>query len=1081
MLHTLLFSQSGPKASYERPPDKLSSKISEVQLKGISSRPTTQPSTPAIELRQSEASHLSIADMPSNSKKSRKKAGNPNESTTRIVPSAAGVKATINNIEKNAGKKGHSKQKWKPPSASKSPRSSWFSLSTIWRLLLWFTLYTVLFQCPINPDPSSPTICHVYSYYEDYVSPYVDNVFPHISHYNEVYFYPTLETAAANYEKYAQPTIRKAQVFVENEYQEKLHPSVIQVYSELNHLYLQHLAPYTSEFYKLYQQAASSPYWKPIRQQFDGIYNNYLVPTYKKASAYLDRTYENGRYVTSMVFGPYVKEGARVSGKWLEKNVWHGVSDLWKDYVEVQVGRIKDRVNSGNENSSSIPSSDPDHKVDSSAQEEVPERKAAREAARKQIKEDLAFYTAKFEKHANEAVESLNAKVDQIVAVVMKDQKPIVEEQMKKLDKTISNEIRGLKATIMNLAKYYKLGNTEEEAERKKLETFDKLFEATSSVGKLIKDTVQDMRWESQKFLATIFDEVAAEADTRIEKLDSLIDSGIQELGMKWAWEVDKDWARYQDLKKEFSDIKTKIVQAAEKNKRLNEVTNWAEGDAWEGRANARAKEVAGELARIKRIAKKKIELNDYSEDFSDKYLNQKSKEVEEATKVVPEASLAPKKPAGLVMAAAQGVLGDQHVMAGDEQAWKDTLTEKLKDAVEELKGNAQDAVDHASKAVSEAIYGTKTEQPVGEGITSVASDLYNSAWTAASNALYGTPEPGYMGIATDKYSAAVAAASSVIYGTPTPATESIGSVISEKVHDTAGKVHSAEKVVSEKIYGTPQPLSESIVSRAGEAVDYVEVKVGAGANAVQGKAETVASVVKENVEAASSKVASMMTPPPEVENILNAANHRLQGILEVASERIYGREKGTFERATGAVAEAYDSTASKASEAVYRREAAAFEAAARMISEASESASAEISIAVYGTPKNPFEKATSVIAETINAATSIIEENVEATTNIIEENVGTAKAAVSEGLYGREEEKYYASIVESARARLQSAVESASAKLGEICKESRRTWEEKLEEMVEGVEEVVEETGAAASRAAEKMKVKYEEVRAEL
>ena len=50
-----------------------------------------------------------------------------------------------------------------------------------------------------------------------------------------------------------------------------------------------------------------------------------------------------------MVLGPYVKEGARVGGKWLEKNVWHGVSDLWKDYVEVQVGRIKDRVNSGNE------------------------------------------------------------------------------------------------------------------------------------------------------------------------------------------------------------------------------------------------------------------------------------------------------------------------------------------------------------------------------------------------------------------------------------------------------------------------------------------------------------------------------------------------------------------------------------------------------------------------------------------------------------------------------------------------------------------------------------------------------------
>jgi len=726
-------------------------------------------------------------------------------------------------------------------------------------------------------------------------------------------------------------------------------------------------------------------------------------------------------------------------------------------------------------NSSSIPSSGSDH---TPAQEETPERKAAREAARKQIEEDLAFYTDKFGKHANEAIESLNAKVDQIVAVAMKEQKPIVEEQMKRLDKTISNEMRGLKATIMNLAKYYKPGNTEEEAGSKRLETFDKLFEATSSVGKLIKDTVQDMRWESQRFLATIFDEVAAEADTRIEKLDSLIDSGIQELGMKWAWEVDgvayKNWARYQDLKKEFSGIKTKIIQAAEKNKRLNEITNWAEGDAWESGANARAKEVAGELARIKRIAKKKIELNDCSEDFSDKYLNPGFKGAkEEANKAAPEETPATKKLPGIVMAEAQRVLGDQRVMAGDEEAWRDTLAEKLKGAVEELKGNAKDAVDHASKAVSEAIYGTKTEQPVGESITAVASDLYKSAWTAASSALYGTPEPGYMGIATDKYSAAVAAASSVIYGTPTPATESIASVISEKVHDIADKVNSAEKVTSEKIYGTPQPLSESIVSLAGEAVEsvkaYAEEKVDAGANGFKGKAKIATSVVKEISEAASSNAACMMTPPPAVENILNAANFRLQEIVEAASEKIYGREKGTFEKATSAVGEAYDSVASKASDA------------ASMISEVSKSASAEISIAVYGTPKSPFGKATSFIPESVDAATSIIQEEVEAATNIIEQNYVAAKAAVSEALYGREEEKYYVSIVESAGARLQSTVESASARLSEIYEEGRKAGEEKLEEIVEGVKEAVEEVGEAANRAAEKVKDKYEAVGDEL
>lgn len=1045
MLHTLLMPQSGRKAP--------ATQITEAQLEGASSSATPQPLTPVIENIQSEALHLS-ANMPSNSKSSRKKkAGKSTEPTTTVLSTPKPL-LTPKNKKKNDNLK-----QQKLASVSRPPKSSWFSLGTIWRLLIWYNLYTILFQCPRNPGPSSSTICHVYSrvrdganpylqpYYENYFSPYVEKVSPRISHYNEAYFYPAFETASTQYEKYAQPKIQKAKVIVETEYQEKLHPIVAQAYLILNHQYHQHLAPHTRKLYQLYRQAATSPYWRQSRHQAERIYTIYLFPLYKKASPYIHRAYENGRYVTIVVLGPYVKEGARVSGEWFEKNVWHGVSELWKDYVEVQVGRIKDRVNGGNENSSSVPSAGFNHKVDPPAQEESPERKAAREAARKQIEQDLALYTSRFEKHANEVIDSLNAVADGIVTSAMNKQKPIVQEQMRKLDETIYNEMRGLKATIMGLAEHYKPGSSPEESKKNKLEAFDKLFEATSTVGKLIKETAQDIRWESQKFLANVFDEVAAEADTHVEKFDSLIDNGIQELGMKWAWQVEgvtyKDWDRYQDLKKEFSGIKTKVIKAAEKNKRLIEITDWAEGDAWEHGANTRAKEAADELARIKRIAKKKIELNDYSEDFSDKYLTQDSNKAEEGIKAVPDNTPALKSPAGILMAEAKVVIGQQQVLSGDEELWKNTITEKLKDSVEDIKDNVKDAVDHASKAVSEAMYGTKTEKPVTESITSVASDLYNSAWTAASKVLYGTPEPGYMGIATDKYSAAVAAASSVIYGTPTPATESIASAISEKVHEIADKVHSAEVIASEKVYGTPQPLSESIISQAGEVVEsakeYAEENAEAVASAVKESAEAATSVVKENVkaaasvvkenaDAASSKVVSMMTPPPAVDNILNAANYRLQEIVDVASEKIYGREKGTFEKATSAVSGAYDSAASKASEAIYGRETGALESAVNMISEAAKSASAEISIAVYGTPKSPFEKATSVVAENVEAATSVIAENVEAATSIVGENLGAAKAAVSEALYGREEEKYYASIVESAGTRLQSMVESASA-----------------------------------------------------
>jgi len=1198
MLHTLLFSQSVPSSGCA--PDKLSpnSEASGArQLRRTLSSSNTPTASPPIERLQSEANPTFVIDMPANSKNPRKKkAGKPAEAAATVEsPTKPTTKPTTNNYAgKPNGKAG--------PTPSSHPSSGGRPiLSLISRLLAWYTLYTVLFQCPTNPNSSSPTVCHLYNkvqqsliphlqpYYTTYASPYVDKVTPYISQYNEAYLYPAFEVASSGYEKYAQPSIQKAR----KEYQKKLYPHISQVSTQLNGLYGEHLAPHTNKLYNACQDAAASPYWTAVK---DHLYKVYFLPTYKQVSPYLNRAYENGRYAAVVVLGPYVKKGARVGGEWLEKNVWSGISDIWKDYVEVQVDRIKERVNGGNDNASSVPSSHSDSEGDPSTLEESPERKSAREAARKQIEEDLAFYQDKFDKHANEAIESLNAKVDQIATVAMEERRPNIEERMRKLDKMIENEMRTLKATIMNLAKYYKPGSSEEETKKNKLKSFDKLFEATSKVGKLTKDTVQEMRWDAQKFLATIFDEVAAEADTHIEKIDSIIDSGIQELGMKWAWEQEgvthKDWARYQDLKKEFSGSKTKVVQAAEKNKKLTEITNWAEGDAWEGGAYARAKEVTDELGRLKRIAKKKIELNDYSDDFSDKYLSIDQN----------EAATPSKRSSGSLFAAAHAIAGDQHVVVEDEDALRDSLTEKVKESVDDIKEGVKNAADHASKAVSEAIYGTKTTQPVGESITSVAGDLYSSAWSAASSALYGTPEPGYMGIATDKYSAAVEAASKVIYGTPTPvslyeqayskyqeavkqagdkyqqvlhdanvaingepqpahesiisaagekynfalkaaqekytsvldsastaiygtpqpahesllsaanekysaavfaaqdnysklisrastavigtptpATEIIASAISEKVHEIADKASSAEKIASGKIYGTPQPLSESIVSRAGEAVDSAKVYAGEQVEAVGQAVESAASVVLENAEAASSKVVSMMTPPPAVENILNSANDKFQEIVDIASERIYGREKGTMEKATSAVGEAYDAASSRVSVAVYGKETGAFESALNMISDAAKSASAEISIAVYGTPKTPFEKATSVIAENVDAATKVVAENVEAATSIIGENLQAAKSAAAEALYGREEEKYYSSLVESAAVKLQNAAESASAKLSLLYEESKKAGGKKVDEMKVAAAEVSEAVSEAASSVVEKVKETYEQVKDEL
>ena len=208
----------------------------------------------------------------------------------------------------------------------------------------------VLFQCPTVPDSSSSTVCHVCSkfchtlaphvqpYYEAYALPYFDKITPYVYHYNNAYFYPAFEMVSIRYEKYAQPSIQKVRTIADTKYYEELHSYVNRGLIKLNNLYAQHVAPHSS-----------IPYLRQLWCHVEGVYDTYLTPAFRRASPYLDRVYENSRHATVAVLDPYVRRGARVGVEWFDRHIWNGIRDIWRDYVEVQVYRIKESLKTGNE------------------------------------------------------------------------------------------------------------------------------------------------------------------------------------------------------------------------------------------------------------------------------------------------------------------------------------------------------------------------------------------------------------------------------------------------------------------------------------------------------------------------------------------------------------------------------------------------------------------------------------------------------------------------------------------------------------------------------------------------------------
>lgn len=236
------------------------------------------------------------------------------------------------------------------------------------------------------------------------------------------------------------------------------------------------------------------------------------------------------------------------------------------------------------------------------------------------IDEDLAIWAGKFKDTQTQTIDDLNAGINKISTEAKGKKASYVEKEIAALERLVDVEFKNIKKTTIKIASGLSPGSGVEE----KQAALESLFATTRDAGIKIRDKAQEQRLESQKYLASTYDDVAEAADSFLEAFDSMLDLSMQELGMKWAW-MDhvsyKAWGRYHEMKDDFEDLKRVIVTSAQSNQELIDITRWVESD-WEGKATDIAKDAAEELQRLKRVSKKKIDLADSSDDFSDAILS---------------------------------------------------------------------------------------------------------------------------------------------------------------------------------------------------------------------------------------------------------------------------------------------------------------------------------------------------------------------------------------------------------------------------------------------------------------------------
>jgi hypothetical protein len=172
----------------------------------------------------------------------------------------------------------------------------------------------------------------VLPYYDTYALPYVQQYSPYIQKANKEYIVP-------GYRQYGEPYISKGSDFIATEYKRYLEPHVSTAQTTGREYYLNYVAPRMETANRVWIKDVK-PTVDVAEQKVEVFYKENVLPNYNKAQPYLVAAYEKGKYLTTAIVAPVVKEGS-------EKVLGWG-RGLWSDVVRPQVGRIGERLGGNN-------------------------------------------------------------------------------------------------------------------------------------------------------------------------------------------------------------------------------------------------------------------------------------------------------------------------------------------------------------------------------------------------------------------------------------------------------------------------------------------------------------------------------------------------------------------------------------------------------------------------------------------------------------------------------------------------------------------------------------------------------------
>ncbi|KAM7188587.1 hypothetical protein V8F33_010552 [Rhypophila sp. PSN 637] len=592
------------------------------------------------------------------------------------------------------------------------------------RLLTWYSIVAILFQCPASLDAcdeSSPRICkpyfqvkqavtpHIEPYYNFYAAPYVDVVKPYYYAVDQKVFSPGWEYA----KKYGAPQVQQVQAFGRTQWEKTVQPQLTKYQHLSKAKYEEKLAPHVDRF-----ATAVGPYYDIARTNALQTYHELLLPSYQYIQPYAQQAYHATSTFTTETAAPTVLWVCNKTYVFLDGTVWPHLRVIYIKNVEPQLVKIGERLgrhsngkktvpkpledastSSSSKTSSSfvkpavsssstaaIPSasasttttttgSSAATKVTESSSESVrarssvepvapPPTESGADGASDTIREartEVAEDLRKWQERYTKAADEAEAEIKERVQEISKK---MITGNARVTGKSL---LEALKSAVVSelvtlRADILRVVGAVAKEESTAEKGQQDVIAAVRRAGVAIKEKAQEVRAWREDYEAEMQNSITTVAQTHFTILDEIRDLALQKIGMKWAW---MDGVTYKDWAK-YHELKNRLEEWKGDLERLivaHPGIEAAQSEAAdiEDEAMSTAATAAKELARLKQVANWKLIATDETPEFDSTLMQQAAETASVAKEAA--ASLAAK-----AQEAAQEV--------------KDTVVEKVEEAL---------------------------------------------------------------------------------------------------------------------------------------------------------------------------------------------------------------------------------------------------------------------------------------------------------------------------------------------------------------------------------------------------------------